>query len=47
MDTLLGILILVAWGAAVILAAAGVTYAMVKLFPTREAEPEPEAPADA
>ncbi len=44
-DTFIGILVLIAWGAVIIGMAAGVTYAMVKLFPTREAQPEGEPTA--
>lgn len=46
METLIGILELVAWGAAVILLACGVTYAMIKLFPSRDDTPGPERAGD-
>ncbi len=42
MSTFLGILELVAWAAAVVTLACAVTYAMVRIFPTREAKPLPE-----
>ena len=42
MSTFLGILELIAWAGAVIGGAAGITYAVIKLFPTREAKPVPQ-----
>jgi hypothetical protein len=43
MDTVLGLLGIVGWIGAVILLAAGVTYLVVKLTPSRKTEKEPEA----
>jgi hypothetical protein len=46
MDTIIGILELIAWGAAVIVLAGAVTYGMIRLFPTREDKAEAEQAAD-
>jgi hypothetical protein len=36
MATFLGLLVLVVWAVAVLSLAAGITYAVIKLFPTRD-----------
>jgi hypothetical protein len=42
MPTLIGLLELIAWILVVLVIAAGITYGVIKLFPSREDKPKPE-----